>query len=393
MGKLRAIIILAVAAAGALTVFFLLRTGKPAAPEEQEEQVATEVAVHVGKIVRATLHNYVVAYGAVEPEPAWNGRPPASARISTPVAGIIAEAGCVEGQQVSKGETLFRMDSRLADVLVDKAEQAVAFAEKNYDRQKKLRETEATSVKLLQTAEQELNSARNELLSAQTQLALLTVKAPLVGTVVQVHAKPGDVVDTTTTLAELVDLDRLVVSAKVPSAELPLLKLGQPVEFSVAGATSEAGAKTPRVFTGTVTFISSEMDAKTDTVLVRVMFLPIGRPAWPALRPAGSAGLSAKTFRDKAGLRPGQFVNLRIVCEERPGCLAVPDESVVTDTDGRSVIALVEGDKAIQKPVKTGLKEGGLVEIEGEGVKEGMAIVTTDAYGLPRETKIRVIGQ
>jgi len=369
MGKLRAIIILAVAAAGALTVFFLLRTGKPAAPEEQEEQVATEVAVHVGKIVRATLHNYVVAYGAVEPEPAWNGRPPASARISTPVAGIIAEAGCVEGQQVSKGETLFRMDSRLADVLVDKAEQAVAFAEKNYDRQKKLRETEATSVKLLQTAEQELNSARNELLSAQTQLALLIVKAPLVGTVVQVYAKPGDVVDTTTTLAELVDLDRLVVSAKVPSAELPLLKLGQPVEFSVAGATTEAGAKTPRVLTGALTFIGSEVDAKTDTVLVRV------------------------APRDKAGLRPGQFVTLRIVCEERPGCLAVPDESVVTDTDGRSVIALVEGDKAIQKPVKTGLKEGGLVEIEGEGVKEGMAIVTTDAYGLPRETKIRVIGQ
>jgi membrane fusion protein (multidrug efflux system) len=352
-----------------VTVFFLVRTGKPAAPEEQEEVVATEVAVHVGKIVRATLHSYVVAYGAVEPEPACKGRPPASARIFTPVAGIIAEANCVEGQRVAKGETLFRMDSRVADVLVEKAKQAVAFAEKDYDRQKKLRETEATSVKLLQSAEQELNSARNELLSVQTQLALLTVKAPLAGTVVEVHAKPGDVVDTTTVLAEVADLDRLVVSANVPSAELPLLKLGQSVEFSAAVATAEAGAKTPRVLTGALTFIGSEVDGKTDTVLVRV------------------------SPRDKAGLRPGQFVKLRIVCEEHPGCLAVPDDSVVTDTDGKTVIALVEGDKAIQKPVKTGLKEGGLVEVEGEGLKEGLAIVTTDAYGLPKETKIRVVGQ
>ena len=368
MGKLRAIIILAVAAAGAVTIFFLVRTGKPAAPEEQEEAVATEVAVHVGKIVRATLHNYVVAYGAVEPEPACKGRPPASARVFTPVAGITAEADCVEGQRVAKGETLFRMDSRVADVLVEKAKQDVAFAEKNYDRQKKLRETEATSVKVLQAAEQDLNSAGNELVSAQTQVALLTIKAPLAGTVVEVHAKPGDVVDTTTVLAEVVDLDRLVVSANVPSAELPLLKPGQSVEFSVAGATVEAGAKTPRVLTGALTFIGSEVDGKTDTVSVRV------------------------TPREKAGLRPGQFVNLRIVCEERPGCLAVPDESVVTDTDGKTVIALVEGDKAIQKPVKTGLKDGGLVEIEGEGLKEGMAIVTTDAYGLPKETKVRVVG-
>ena len=70
MKKLWTLIPLAVIAAGAVTVVFLLRTGKPTPPQEQEEEVATEVAVHVGKILRATLRNYVVAYGAVEPEPA-----------------------------------------------------------------------------------------------------------------------------------------------------------------------------------------------------------------------------------------------------------------------------------------------------------------------------------
>jgi len=41
--------------------------------------------------------------------------------------------------------------------------------------------------------------------------------------------------------------------------------------------------------------------------------------------------------------------------------------------------------------VKTGLREGGFVEVEGDGWKEGMTIVTVGAYALPKETKIRVL--
>jgi membrane fusion protein (multidrug efflux system) len=53
---------------------------------------------------------------------------------------------------------------------------------------------------------------------------------------------------------------------------------------------------------------------------------------------------------------------------------------------------VAEGDKALEKEVKAGLREGDLVEVEGEGLREGMAIVTEGAYGLPNETKIKIIG-
>ena len=69
----------------------------------------------------------------------------------------------------------------------------------------------------------------------------------------------------------------------------------------------------------------------------------------------------------------------------------MPVESVVTDVEGHSVIAVVEGDKAAQKPVKAGVRDGGLVEVEGEGLKEGDTVVTVGAYGLPKETKVRVL--
>jgi len=41
--------------------------------------------------------------------------------------------------------------------------------------------------------------------------------------------------------------------------------------------------------------------------------------------------------------------------------------------------------------VKTGLRDGTLVEIEGDGLSEGQSVVTVGAYGLPKETKVRVL--
>jgi membrane fusion protein (multidrug efflux system) len=335
--------------------------------DDKEEKVVTEVPVHVGKITRATLHAYVSAYGMVEPEPASVGKAAASARLASPIAGVVAEANCVEGQRVEKGAVLFRLDARVADVAVERAKAVVEFAEKSLARQKKLLEIEGTSLKLLQESEQQLNAARNELAAAQAQRALLTITAPLAGTVVRVNAKPGEAVDLTTVLAELIDLERLVVTANIPSVDLAALKVGQLVELSAGRASAHSSASSG-ITNATLSFIGAQVDPKTDTALVRI------------------------TVPANAGLRPGQFVSVRIVSDERRDRLAVSVESVVKTDDGIA-IAIVEGDKATQRRVKVGLRDGGLVEIDGDGLKEGMAVVTKGAYGLPKETKIRVLAQ
>jgi membrane fusion protein (multidrug efflux system) len=190
---------------------------------------------------------------------------------------------------------------------------------------------------------------------------LLRVQAPLAGTIVRLNVKPGEAVDLTTVMAEIIDLDRLVVSAQVPSRELAGLKVGQTAEVLADKSASSV--------TDTLTYIGLEVDPKTDTALVR------------AKLPAHS------------GLRPGQFVTARIVSEEHRDRLAVPVESVVKGPEGSTVIALVQGDKATQKPVRAGLRDGALVEVEAEGLQPGMSVVTQGAYALPKETKVRVLSQ
>jgi membrane fusion protein, multidrug efflux system len=335
-------VVLAIAVLAGLIWFVWLA---PIEDEGTEAEPATDVAVHVGKVTRTTLRAYVTAYGVVEPEPAGE-KPAASASVAPSVSGVVVAVNCVEGQHVAKGEVLFRLDSRAADVAVD-------FAEKTVDREERLMQIEGTSAKALQNAQQELDAAR-------VQQSLLRVQSPLTGTVMRVGVKPGEAVDLTTVMAELVDLDRLVVSGNVPSAELAALRVGQTVEVLADASASPV--------TGSLVFISPQVDRRTGTAEVR------------ASLPSGSS------------LRPGQFVSFRIISAEHADSLAVPVESVVKDADGATVIAIVAAGTATQTPVKTGLRDGGLIEVEADGLQADMTVVTEGAYGLPRETKVQVLG-
>jgi len=341
MKKLVAVILFIGVFAG-LTWFVWFRPVK--APEEEKKPEA-EVPVHVGKVNRTTLRNYVIAYGTVEPE--LN----AAARLAVGVPGVVASVQCVEGQPVEQGAVLFELDGRAAEV-------AVRFAEKSLERQKKLAQVEGTSQKLLQEAEQQLASAR-------TQQALLQIRSPIKGIVTKVNVKAGEVADLTTILGEVVDLDRLVVSMNVPSAELGSLKTGQPVEVTSSDSTN--------VVNTSLNFTSPQVDSKTGSGMAR-------------------AGLPVN-----CGLRLGQFVTVRVKTEERRDCLAVPLTSVAKDSSGATFIALVDGEKAILKPVKTGLRDGDLVEVEGEGVEADKPVVTDGAYELIMTqqfaTKIRVVSE
>ncbi|TAK61951.1 efflux RND transporter periplasmic adaptor subunit [Methylobacter sp.] len=326
-----------------------------------EQELVTEVAVQTGKITKTTLHRYVMAYGTVEPESARDGKPAASSKIAAPMMGILTQIHCEEGQQFKKGDLLFELDTRNADALIAKAEVAVEFAKKNFARKQQLNATDNISRKLYDEAEQLLQTARKDLLNAKTQKDLLQIKAPLSGTVAAIHFKVGEAVSLNAILADLIDLDRLDIAIHVPSQEAASLRLGQSVEISTGSAASSV-----TIQPGKLIFIGAQIDPLTDTVLVRA------------------------SLQNGSGLRPGQFVNVRIVTEERSGRLAVPVESVVTRA-GASVIAVVEGDRAKQKVIQPSLRDGNLIEISGEGLQEGMTIVTQGVYGLPPETRIRVV--
>ncbi len=323
-------------------------TGCNPAGTAEEPATVTEVAVHIAQVKRATLHTYVEAYGSVEPEPAGGGQPAGRARLAAPVAGVILAVPAQEGEHVEAGAVVVRLDDRLA--LAN-----LAFAEQQFDRQKKLLALEGASEKTFQEASQQVAAAR-------AQLAFVQLTTPISGIVARIDVQPGQVVDMNTVVAEIVDLARLIVTVNIPTEEAATLKTGQPAEFFSNGNEDSPS-------TGKVYFISPQIDPKTGTTLVRL------------------------TIAANTGFRPGQLVRARIVSEERADRLVVPVASVVTDVEGHSIIAVVSGDTATQQPVTIGVRDAGLVEVEGEGLKDGDTVVTVGAYGLPEQTKVKIVSE
>lgn len=299
-----------------------------AAPAGNETNIVT---VQTAALTNITLHRYVDGYGAVEAMPATAEKPAAGGTLAAPTAGVVTKINVVAGQQVNEGDVLAQLDSSTA---------TFDYAQAEVKRQQALFSHQNTSVKNLNDAEAQLKS--------------LEVIAPVSGTVTSVNVKPGQAVDSTTIVAEVIDLKRLAVGVKIPADQAADLQTGQDVQILTDPPVSAS-----------LSFVSPAVDSSDGTVA-----------AWAALPPDGT-------------LRPGQFVQLRIVTAQT-NCLAAPAAGVVTDDSGNSTVAKVNGKEADQTPVQTGFREGDWVGIQATNLNAGDQVVTVGAYGLADKTQIKI---
>ena len=151
------------------------------------------------------------------------------------VDGVISRILFAPGQRVSKGDVLFEMDAddyaidvRVAQSELAEARARLSMAEDAAERQAELLKKNATAKQLARQTGIEVEIARaivarNESALAKAQLALSRthIAAPLSGTVGRPHVAPGAFVEATTgtVLAEIAQLDPILVSFNVPYVE------------------------------------------------------------------------------------------------------------------------------------------------------------------------------
>ena len=328
--------------------------------DSDDENTEPQVDVAVSKIQKITLRSYVTGYGHIEAEPAIEGRASAGAKITPSVAGIVTEIKCYEGLHVKKGAVLFLLDSRISEAELEKARQAMVFAEKAFKRQKELQQSDATSDKTFQEIENQLAAAKNDLAAAQTNLSYYRISAPFSGTITSLKVRTGEYVDSNSVVAEIVDLSRLVAVVNIPVSETTDLRAGQPVEIRTDRGSLPVS--------GRLIILSPGVDAASGSVTTYI-------------------GLPPDT-----GLKPGRFVSARIISDERY-CLAVPAESLVRDLEDGWIISVVADGRSKRIKVKPGLRDNGMVEVDAEGLREGMTVITLGTYALPDNTKVNVTYQ
>jgi RND family efflux transporter MFP subunit len=290
-----------------------------------------------------------------------------STTIKPQIEGQITQIFVKSGDHVARGTRLMQIDPRRQQAAVssqeaDRAarEAAVAYAQQQEQRAKELSAAGAMSKAdleqaetALRTAEANLQSLQAQVQQEQAQLRYYTIAAPTAGIVGDVPARVGMQVSTSTVLTTVDQNDTLEVNISVPIERARDLKAGLPIRVM-----SSDGRET--LATTTVGFISSSVDAETQSVLVKGT---VGNP--------------------DGRLRSSQFVRAVIVWRTVPG-LVVPVTSV-SRVSGQYFVFVADnaGGKLVarQRTIKVGPIVGDNYPVV-DGIKSGEQVVVSGSQKL-----------
>jgi multidrug efflux system membrane fusion protein len=375
------------------------------------KQVRQPISVAVAKVRRADVPYLVEANGVVTPLQ--------SATVATQVDGLVTAVEFREGQDVTKGQVLFRIDPRPYQAAYQQAQAALSrdrasaeLAKAQYDRYNQLVSSGVVTREQAETYHATFNSSSAVvqadsamLATAKFNLDNTTVRAPISGRTGALLVRTGNLVRSggATSLVVINQIQPIMVRFSVPASELrKILKFGGKggLPVTVGPSASAAGPQTFDTLgkSGTADFSTS---AKA------VPLNPPGTAASdkggrgsgartaavaPAMNPdlslgtlsfidnavdttTGTVQLKATFDNHSGNLWVGQFVSssLRLYVEE--GALIIPSQSVVTGQRGTYVYVIDSTNTARERPVVVERTTHG-VSIITTGVNEGERVVT-----------------
>ena len=219
----------------------------------------------------------------------------------------------------------------------------------------------------VKSAKGQLQSAQGKYLGAEAQLSYSEIRSPINGVVTDRPLYPGEMAAAGTALLTVMDTSSVVARAHIPQEQAALLKVGDKATVIISGAIAGKAPGEDDAIEGKVTLVSPALDANSTTVEVWVQ----------AKNPKGR-------------LRPGTSAQISMLARTLPNAVVIPAAAVLTTPEGTNYVMVAGSDnRAHQKTVKTGIRQDDQVQIL-DGLAEGDRVVTSGAYGLPDNTKIRV---
>lgn len=291
--------------------------------------------VIVSEVIQRPVNESVSLVGSVQARRA--------ATIGTEVEGKITRRLAEEGQRVKRGTALFVLENDQLETGMREAEADLALRRFEHDRDKDLFGQEAISEQQYRASVYQLARAQSKEAAFKRQLEDLTVRAPFAGAITRTLAETGEWINRGAPVARLVSTDTLRVYVDVPEAFVTHLAAGDSATLVI-----EALGGAP--ISARVAAVLAEGSAASRTFPVVV----------EAPNPGGAlANMSARVTFSSANAKP---------------LLLVHKDAVVTGAFGQSIF-VVSDDKAVSRPLKTGLAYQEYIAVEGDLQPGELAIV------------------
>jgi membrane fusion protein (multidrug efflux system) len=338
-----ALVILAVAGAlGGSIALRLAKKNADAGGGGQKAPVVLEFAPEdLTRVALKPLARWLPVSGALQPVN--------QATVKAKVSGDVRRIAVREGEAVSAGQVLVRIDTadleaRLIEKLgaLESAKAQLAMAEKTRASNQALLKQNFISQNAYDNSESTLSVTQGSVKSAEAQVQLARnalrdaiVTSPLTGIVAKRHVQPGEKVAFDSPLVTVVDLKQMELQAVVPAVDVPELVIGMPVDLAIDGFGE-------RRFSGRIERINPATEAGTRAILVYV-----GIPN-----------------ADRA-LRGGMFATGRIALAADAAAPTLPQTAIRTEA-GQTFIWSIENGKLVRRIVVVGRRddEAGRIEVK-----------------------------
>lgn len=351
-------LLLVLAALGAGGVWYQQKNGEgQAAKAAAPAAAARGVPVVTRPVEVKAVAERIGTIGSVQPV--------AAIAIKARVDTVVDAVHFTEGQEVKAGDLLFTLDSRALEAQLRQAQANLERDRANLEKAKgdvrrygELVRSNAVSrtqydaaVAAADALEGTVKADLAAIEAAKVSLSFTQIAAPMDARTGAVNSKPGTMVRAAdaTPLVTLTQLRPIMVAFNVPEKHLPAIR--QAMAKGPPKVTAAiAGDKGPPA-EGKLTFVDSQVDQTSGTILVKGEFVNADTRLWP-----------------------GQFVDVVLTLRVDPQALVLPDVSVQTGQQGRFVYVVKQDETVEVRPVTISRNQDGLAVI-ASGLQAGERVV------------------
>lgn len=151
--------------------------------------------------------------------------------VSPEYSGMILEIMVEEGQDVSAGAVIAKLDNTILQQNLQEIETALSLAETVYQKQEKLWNQNIGSEIQYLEAKNNVESLEKKKATLEAQIQKTTITSPIAGTVDAIFPNTGEMAAPGQPFARVVDLDNMQIHADVPENYLPYVKQGEAVNI------------------------------------------------------------------------------------------------------------------------------------------------------------------
>jgi len=351
----------------ALTLLFLLvligvigglsgtiKAGKERMTEEKMAAVAKErvpVNVVLLNVTPTTIHDRINLPGVIEP---WE-----KLNVMSKINGTVLKIEVSEGETVSKGQVIARLDPDDYRIALDSARASYDLANAKYNRLKSLFDQDIVPEAELENLEAQVKTSRAALENAELMLSRCIITAPISGVIRRLDATEGLLLSVSDPVAEILQVDRVKAVVGIPESDVALVRDIENVNLTIQA-----------------------LDNKEI----------VGRNHFLANSPESGARLYrlelAIDNKDNL-IMPGMFFRAQIVKRVIEDTVAVPLFTVIKREDQQFVFVEEDG-VARQLPVQLGIIEDWRVQIT-KGLSHGSRVVVEGHRDIDHGHKLNTV--